>query len=211
MADKIVVKAEVREGRGKNDTRRLRREGKIPVSIYGGGGTAVAAVAELSDLAAILRSDSGVNTVFSLDVKGDGVSDVIFQDRQIDAVKGRLMHADLRRIAKGEKMELSVHLVITGDAPGLMEAGAVLNTPLNEIKVLAEPANVPESITVDVSNLHAGETIHVSDLSVPKNVQITEAADTVVASIVVVHEVVEETAETGEGTTGGEDSGETAE
>lgn len=211
MADKIVVKAEVREGRGKNDTRRLRREGKIPVSIYGGGGTAVAAVAELSDLAAILRSDSGVNTVFSLDVKGDGVSDVIFQDRQIDAVKGRLMHADLRRIAKGEKMELSVHLVITGDAPGLMEAGAVLNTPLNEIKVLAEPANVPESITVDVSNLHAGETIHVSDLSVPKNVQITEAADTVVASIVVVHEVVEETAETGEGTTGGEESGETAE
>ncbi len=211
MADKIVVKAEVREGRGKNDTRRLRREGKIPVSIYGGGGTAVAAVAELSDLAAILRSDSGVNTVFSLDVKGDGVSDVIFQDRQIDAVKGRLMHADLRRIAKGEKMELSVHLVITGDAPGLMEAGAVLNTPLNEIKVLAEPANVPESITVDVSNLHAGETIHVSDLSVPKNVEITEAADTVVASIVVVHEVVEETAETGEGTTGGEESGETAE
>ncbi|HNU08867.1 MAG TPA: 50S ribosomal protein L25, partial [Pyrinomonadaceae bacterium] len=192
MADKIVVKAEVREGRGKNDTRRLRREGKIPVSIYGGGGAAVAAVAELSDLAAILRSDSGVNTVFSLDVKGDGVSDVIFQDRQIDAVKGRLMHADLRRIAKGEKMELSVHLVIAGDAPGLLEAGAVLNTPLNEIKVLAEPANVPESITVDVSNLHAGETITVSDLSVPKNVEITEAADTVVASIVVVHEVVEE-------------------
>lgn len=211
MADKIVVKAEVREGRGKNDTRRLRREGKIPVSIYGGGGAAVAAVAELSDLAAILRSDSGVNTVFSLDVKGDGVSDVIFQDRQIDAVKGRLMHADLRRIAKGEKMELSVHLVIAGDAPGLLEAGAVLNTPLNEIKVLAEPANVPESITVDVSNLHAGETITVSDLSVPKNVEITEAADTVVASIVVVHEVVEETAEAGEGTTGGEEAGETAE
>ncbi len=199
MADKIVVKAEVREGRGKNDTRRLRRDGKIPVSIYGGGEAAVAAIAELSDLAAILRSDSGVNTVFSLDVKGDGVSDVIFQDRQIDAVKGRLMHADLRRIAKGEKMELSVHLVIVGEAPGLREEGAVLNTPLNEIKVLAEPANVPESISVDVSNLHVGETIHVSDLSVPKNVEITEAADTVVASIVVVHAVVEETAEGGEG------------
>ncbi|MBS0299858.1 MAG: 50S ribosomal protein L25, partial [Proteobacteria bacterium] len=136
MADKIVVKAEVREGRGKNDTRRLRRDGKIPVSIYGGGEAAVAAIAELSDLAAILRSDSGVNTVFSLDVKGDGVSDVIFQDRQIDAVKGRLMHADLRRIAKGEKIELSVHLTIAGEAPGLMEEGAVLNTPLNEIKVL---------------------------------------------------------------------------
>lgn len=212
MADKIVVNAEVREGRGKNDTRRLRREGKIPVSIYGGGGAAVAAIAELKDLAAILRSDSGVNTVFSLDVKGDGVSDVIFQDRQIDAVKGRLMHADLRRIAKGEKMEMSVHLTITGEAPGLMEEGAVLNTPLNEIKVLAEPANVPESITVDVSNLHVGETIHVSDLSVPKNVEITEQADTVVASIVVVHAAVEETAEGGEESAEAtEGSGETTE
>ena len=65
MAEKIIVKAEKREGRGKNDTRRLRAEGKVPVVVYGGGGESVAAVAELKDLAAILRTDSGVNTLFS--------------------------------------------------------------------------------------------------------------------------------------------------
>ncbi len=57
----------------------------------------------MKDLAAIIRSDSGVNTVFGLDIEGQGINDVIFQDRQIDSIKGRLLHADLRRIAKGEK------------------------------------------------------------------------------------------------------------
>jgi len=188
MAEKVVVKAEKREGRGKNDTRRLRTEGKIPVSIYGGGEAAVAAVAELKDLAAILRSETGHNTVFSLDVAGVGVSDVIFQDRQIDAVKGRLMHADLRRIAKGEKLELTVPVHIVGEAPGLNEDGAVLNQPKHEIKVLVDPANVPEAIEVDVSNLNVGESVHVSDLKFGKGIEVHEAPETVLASIVIVRE-----------------------
>ena len=188
MAEKVVVKAEKREGRGKNDSRRLRVEGKIPVSIYGGGEDSVAAAADLKDLAAILRSETGHNTVFSLDVAGVGVSDVIFQDRQIDPVKGRLMHADLRRIAKGEKLELTVPVHIVGEAPGLTEEGAVLNQPLHEIKILVEPANVPEAIEVDVSNLNVGESIHISDLKVGRGIEIHELPETVLASIVIVKE-----------------------
>jgi large subunit ribosomal protein L25 len=188
MADKVTVKAEKREGRGKNDSRRLRVNGKIPVSIYGGGEESVAAVVDLKDLAAILRTDAGVNTVFSLDVAGVGAHDVIFQDRQIDSIKGRLVHADLRRIAKGEKMEMTVPLHIVGDAPGLNEEGAVINQPLHEIKVVCEPANVPDSIDIDVSNLNAGESIHVSDLKVDKGIEIQEAPETVVASITIVRE-----------------------
>jgi large subunit ribosomal protein L25 len=72
MAEKVVVKAEKREGRGKNDSRRLRAAGKIPISIYGAGAEAVAAVVELKDLAAILRSDSGQNTIFTIDMVGEG-------------------------------------------------------------------------------------------------------------------------------------------
>ncbi len=188
MAEKVVVKAEKREGRGKNDSRRLRVEGKVPVSIYGGGEDSVAAVANLKDLAAILRTDSGVNSVFSLDVAGVGVNDVIFQDRQIDSVKGRLIHADLRRIAKGEKMEMTVPLHIVGDAPGLKEEGAVINQPLHEIKVLCEPANVPDAIEIDVSHLNAGESVHVSDLKVDKGIEIHESPETVLATIVIVRE-----------------------
>ncbi|CAN5280899.1 50S ribosomal protein L25/general stress protein Ctc [soil metagenome] len=188
MADKIIIKAEKRESRGKNDSRRLRTEGKIPVVIYGGGGDSVSAVAELKDLAAILRTESGVNTLFSLDVAGVGVNDVIFQDRQIDPIKGRLVHADLRRIAKGEKIEMTVPIHIIGSAIGLDEEGAILNQPLHEIKVLCEPANTPDAIEADVTNLNVGESLHVSDLKVDAGIEIHEAPETVVASIVIVKE-----------------------
>ena len=88
MADKIVVKAEKRDTRGKNENRRLRVAGKVPVVVYGGGTESLAATAELKDLAAIIRTDTGVNTVFALDIDGVGVNHVIFQDRQIHAENG---------------------------------------------------------------------------------------------------------------------------
>ena len=188
MADKVTVKAEKREGRGKNDSRRLRVEGKVPVVVYGAGGESVAATASISDLAAILRSDSGYNTVFTLDMAGEGTGDVMFQDRQIDPLKGRLVHADLRRLTKGEKIEVTVSIHLIGEAAGLSEDGAVLNQPLHEIKIVVEPANIPESIDVDVSNLNVGESIHVSDLKVAEGIEFHEAPETVVASIVIVKE-----------------------
>jgi large subunit ribosomal protein L25 len=189
MAEKIVVKAQKREDRGKNVSRRLRAEGKIPVIVYGGGGEAVAVAAELKDLAAIIRTDAGVNTVFSLDIDGEGVNDVLFQDRQIDPVRGRLIHADLRRIAKGEKMEMTVPIHLIGEAEGLKEEGAVLSQAMREIKVLCEPALAPESIDVDIAELAVGHSLHVSDLKVGKGIEIHEAPETVVASIVIVREV----------------------
>src|SRR5207237_5458382 len=116
MAEKVVIKAEKREARGKNEMRRLRATGKIPVVVYGGGSESLAAVAELKDLAAIIRTDTGVNTVFSLDIPGEGVNDVIFQDRQIHPVLGRMIHADLRRVAKGEKIDKTGPIYLIGEA-----------------------------------------------------------------------------------------------
>jgi len=189
MAEKFVIKAEKKEAGNKNINRRYRAEGKVPVVVYGGKGESVAAVAELKDLAAVLRTEAGVNTVFSLDVAGD-VSDVIFQDRQIDPIRGRLIHADLRRIAKGEKMEMTIPIHLVGEAKGLEEEGAVLSQAMREIKVLVEPAKAPESIEADVTEIEAGHSLHVSDLKIPAGVEIHEAPETVVASIVVVKEEV---------------------
>lgn len=187
MAEKITVKAAKREKGGKNVNRRLRAEGKIPVVVYGGGTQSVAAVADLKDLAAILRTDAGVNTVFSLDIDGEGVNDVIFQDRQIDPIRGRLIHADLRRFAAGEKIEMTVPIHLIGE-PETKEEGAVLTQALREIKVLCEPANTPESIDVDVSGVTSEHSVHVSDLKVGPGIEIHESPDTVVAAIVVVKE-----------------------
>lgn len=187
MAEKFVIKAEKKESGNKNSNRRLRAEGKLPVVVYGGGGESVAAVAELKDLAAILRTDAGVNTVFSLDVAGDS-SDVLFQDRQIDPITGRLIHADLRRIAKGEKMEMTIPIHLVGEAKGLEEEGAVLSQAMREIKVLVEPAKAPEFFEADVTEIEAGHSLHVSDIKFPAGVEVHEAPETVVASIVIVRE-----------------------
>ncbi|MBK8464599.1 MAG: 50S ribosomal protein L25 [Chloracidobacterium sp.] len=190
MAEKIVVKAEKRETRGKGHARRLRVDGKIPVVVYGGGSESMSATVSLKDLAAIIRTETSVNTVFALDVAGEGIHDVIFQDRQIDAVKGRLIHADLRRFAKGEKIEMTVPIRLTGHAVGLQDVGAVLTQAMREIKVLCEPANTPDSIDVDVTNLEAGQSLHVSDLVVGAGIEIALAPETVVASVVTVEEAV---------------------
>ncbi len=188
MAEKVTVKAEKREGRGKNDSRRLRASGKVPISIYGAGAEAVAAVVELKDLAAILRSDSGQNTIFTIDMVGEGTGDVIFHDRQIDALKGRLVHADLRRLAKGEKIEVTVAIHLVGESVGLKEEGAVLNQQLREIKVLCEPSRIPEFLEVDVTDLNVGESVHVSDMKIGEGIEVHELPESVVASIVVVKE-----------------------
>jgi len=188
MAEKIVVKAEKKESGNKNSNRRLRAAGKVPVVVYGGGTESVAAVADLKDLAAIIRTDSGVNTVFSIDIDGQDNYDVIFQDRQIDPIRGRLIHADLRRFARGEKIEMTVPIHLIGEAKGLEEEGAVLSQAMHSIKVLCEPAKTPDSIDLDVSELEAGHALHVSDLKVDAGIEIHEAPETVVASIVIVQE-----------------------
>ena len=188
MAEKITVKAEKRDTRGKNEARRLRATGKVPIVIYGGGSESLAASAPLSELAAIMRTDTGVNTVFSLDIEGEGMNDVIFQDRQIDAIHGRMIHADLRRFAKGEKIEMTVPIHLLGETEAVKEEGAVLTQALREIKVLCEPTRTPESIDVDISSLTAEHAIHVSDLKVGEGIEIHESPETVVAMISIVKE-----------------------
>src|ERR1044072_9003765 len=101
----ITVRAELRAGRGKNDSRRLRARGLGPLTIYGGEGDPIAPPAPPAQLAAILRSGAGHNAIFTLDVDGVGPNEVMFLDRQIDPVKTRLIHADLRRLVLGQASE----------------------------------------------------------------------------------------------------------
>jgi len=201
MAEKkeIIVKATQREGRGKNDSRRARRAGQVPVTIYGGEGEAVAALAPLSELAAILRSDSGRNTIFTLDVDGVGAAEVMFIDRQIDPVRSRLVHADFKRLVKGEKIEATVHLRLTGEPIGVREHAGVLEQIVREVEIRCEPREIPEHIDIDVTNLGVHEVLHVSDIPVPAGVEILEDGDMVIATVGMVKEEVVEVAPPVEG------------
>jgi large subunit ribosomal protein L25 len=190
MAEKkdIVVRALRREGRGKNDARRARREGQVPVTIYGGQGEAVAALAPLSELAAILRSDTGRNTIFTLDVEGIGASEVMFHDRQIDPVRGRLVHADFKRLVKGQKIEATVPLRLVGEALGVREQAGVLEQIVRNIDIRCAPRDIPEALEVDVTNLAVHDVLHVSDIPHPAGVEILEEPDMVIATIGIVKE-----------------------
>ena len=192
MAEKKEYKvlAKVREGRGKNDARRARRDGMVPITVYGGDAETVAAVAPARELAAILRSESGRNTIFTIDVEGVGASEVMFHDRQIDPVKGRLIHADLARLVKGQKIEVTVPLHLTGEPVGVREKQGVLEQIIREIEIRCEPREIPDSLDVDVSNLDVHDLLHVSDIPVGENVEILTDAEQVIATVGIVKEEV---------------------
>ena len=190
MAEKkeFKVQAKVREGRGKNDARRARRDGMVPITVYGGGGETVAAVAPARELAAILRSESGRNTIFTVEVDGMGVSEVMFHDRQIDPIKGRLIHADLARLVKGQKIEVTVPLHLTGEPIGVKEKQGVLEQIIREIQIKCEPREIPDTLEVDVSNLDVHDVLHVSDIPDGEAVEILTDADVVIATVGIVKE-----------------------
>ena len=186
--EEITVRAKAREGRGKNDSRRARSEGLVPVTVYGGEGEPVSAVAPLRELAAILRSEAGHNTIFTIDVEGVGASEVMFQDRQIDPVRGRLVHADLRRLVSGQKIEVTVPLHLTGEPVGVRDDGGFLEQLLREVEIRVSPRDIPDAIDVDVSNLGVHEVLHVSDIPADERIELLESPETVIATVGIVRE-----------------------
>src|SRR4051812_31767398 len=155
MAEKkdITVRATKREGRGKNDSRRARREGQVPITIYGGGTEAVAALVPLRELAAILRSDTGRNTIFTVDVDGVEATEVMFADRQIDPVKSRLVHADFKRLVKGEKIEATVPLRLVGESIGVREQAGLLEQINRGEEICCGPRGISVHNLVGVENI----------------------------------------------------------
>ena len=192
MAEKkeFKVQAKQRDGRGKNDARRARRSGMVPITVYGGGSETLAAVAPLRDLAAILRSEAGRNTIFTIDVEGVGASEVMFHDRQIDPVRGRLIHADLTRLVKGQKIEVTVPLHLVGEPAGVRDEQGVLEQIIREIEIRCEPRQIPDVINIDVSHLGVHDLLHVSDIPVGEGIEILTPADVVIATVGIVKEEV---------------------
>jgi large subunit ribosomal protein L25 len=112
----------------------------------------------------------------------------MFLDRQIDPVRGRLIHADLRRLVRGQKIEVTVPLHLTGEPIGVTEGGGVLEQMVREIEIRVRPRDIPDSIDLDVSNLGVHDVLHVSDLQVADNVEILNDPETVLATVGIVQE-----------------------
>lgn len=166
MIKDLTINASAREGVGKGPARRLRAQGMIPAAVYGEGGDAVAVAVSAKDIATILRSDTGHNTIFKLALphaEGEPAN-VIIKDYQVDPVKGRLLHADLLRLSMTTLTRVSVSVETIGEPPGVKSEGGILELQLREIEAECLPGDIPEHLTVDVSNLQIGDHVTVADL-----------------------------------------------
>lgn len=175
MAEVMTVEAEAREEFGKNANRRLRRAGRIPAVVYGGGGPAIPVAVDPRRISAILHSESGHNALFMLEIRGKAPARVMLREWQVDPLHGSLLHVDMVRIARDAKLRVKVPIHIVGEPKGVKVQGGIFEFMLREVEVECLPDDIPEHITVDVTELTIGRNLRVSDLPVdPRNKVLTD-------------------------------------
>jgi large subunit ribosomal protein L25 len=164
-----TLKAEKRDGRGKNEARRLRAAGKIPAVVYGTEKNKALEIAvDPRTLLRILHSESGVNTLIGLDGAGLAAGGkVLVKEYQLDPIDHKLLHADFYAVAMDKTIEVTVPIVIKGEPKGVKQQGGVVDFVNREIEVECLPGDIPEHIDVDISELMLHQGIRVRDL--PKN------------------------------------------
>jgi len=165
QAEKIVVEGAARELRGKNEARRLRLTGKLPATLYGGKGEAISLAVNAKQVGAILRSESGHNTLFQVDLGGKH-EPAILKDWQVDPVSGKLLHVDLLRIAMDVRMRVKVPVHTFGEPKGVKVEGGVFEIVAREVEIECLPGEIPTEFRVDVSNLALNGAVRASELPI---------------------------------------------
>ena len=195
MRKEITVAAEPRESRGKNEARRLRVKGLAPAILYGSGSPAVAVSISPKEINRILHSNTGHNTIFNLSVQGGEDTPAMIVDWQSDPVKENLLHVDLKRIDLTKRIAVKVRVHITGEPKGVKLQGGLLEAITREIEIECLPDEIPESYTVDVTELMIGQNLRASEIPLG-SVKLVSAPEQVVAHVVALKaEVVETPAE----------------
>ena len=160
-----------RSQRGKNEARRLRRAGRIPAVLYGSSGKQAEATAIAVDpkaLLKILHSDSGANTLIGLKLAGGSDARVLVKEYQLDPVTHELLHADFYRVAMDRVLKVTVPVVVRGEARGVKQQGGILDFVHREVEIECLPADIPEHIEVDVSELMLGQSIRLREVKAEK-------------------------------------------
>ena len=179
----IVVAAETRTETGKNVNRRLRTRGLIPGVLYGAKSETTPVSVSPKEIGSILRSATGENTLFDLDLGGRRRR-VILKEFQVEPIKGRILHADFYEVALDKVLEVKVHVELTGVPVGVKVQGGILDFVTRELEVECLPTDIPEKIVVDVSELELNKHIRVSELKVPDKVKILSDPGLVIAHVV---------------------------
>jgi large subunit ribosomal protein L25 len=170
MAANKVLKAQAREGVGKGAAREARRQGLVPAVIYGDKKPPVTVSVAFKDALKAIYAGGFKSHVLDLDVDGT-VHKVIPRDYQLDVVKDQPLHIDFLRVSGNSTLNVEVHVAFINEeqSPGL-KRGGTLNVVRHTVEVIAPANSIPEEITVDLSGLEIGDSVHISAVTLPKGV-----------------------------------------
>ena len=174
----FTINAEVRKDLGKGASRRLRRNvSMVPAVIYGGDKAPQSISLLAKDLAKLLENEAAFSHVLSLDVAGTKES-VLIKALQRHPAKGFVLHADFQRVVAGQKLTAHVplHFINEAIAVGVKQQGGEISHTINEVEVSCLPKDLPEFIEVDMAAVEVGQTVHMSDLKLPKGVELVALA-----------------------------------
>jgi large subunit ribosomal protein L25 len=185
---KIEIKAEPRSLQGTGASRRLRRESKVPGILYGAGKDAQPIQLDHKDLYFKLKMEAFHASILDMEI-GTERAQVLLRDYQMHPFKDQILHADFQRVAADRKIHMKVPLhFVNGDiAPGVKLAGGNVQHVVNDLDINCLPKDLPEFIEVDLKDLHAGHSIHVSHIKLPPGVEsvaLSKGDDITVATIV---------------------------
>ena len=173
MNQQTVIKAAVRNEKGKGSARKLRSKKIIPAVLYGHKVDPVMLTIENSEIVKAFKTGDDTNLI-KVQIDNQGKKDeklVMIRETQRHPVKNNILHLDLFAVNVKEKIHAPVHIRITGESPGV-KLGGILRQIVREIEVRALPTEIPQHFEVDISNLEIGDSLQVSDLNTPDNVQI---------------------------------------
>lgn len=197
---KFELNAEPRDAKGTGASRRLRNTGKIPAVMYGAGKEPVMLALDHDSLYHQVKNESFYTSILTVNL-GGGKEQAVLRDIQMHPFKPRIQHLDLQRISATEKLHMHVplHFINQDIAPGVKMQGGIVAHLMTEIDVTCLPHQLPEFLTIDLSSLSLGQSIHLSDIPLPEGVTITSIAhggdDLAVATITVVRAAIEAEAE----------------
>jgi len=170
----FVLEAELRETTGKAETRRLRRAGKLPAIIYGGGKQDLPIVLNANDTAKMMKNEHFFTSMLEVNVKGSrGKNTVLLKDSQWDPIYDTAKHLDFFRVSSSDSVTVEVPVVALNyeKCPGIV-AGGLLDIVRHTLEVTSRADAIPEHIEIDCSNLEIGDNIHIDDITIPEGAEV---------------------------------------
>jgi len=184
LPESITVAADLRTSRGKNEARRTRRDGKIPAVVYGAYKEAIPVAVNPRQIVAIIRSATGYNTIFDLDIQGGEKTPVMLVDQQVDPIKGHLLHADFKRIDLSKRIRVSVPVVTEGEPMGVKVQGGLLEIVNRALEIECLPGEIPDQFVIDVSGLSIGQSTRAGEVPLTGSARLVSQAESVLAHVV---------------------------